>query len=161
MRVLFVCLGNICRSPAAEGIFRQLVRERGVEGLFQIDSAGTGDWHVGQGPDERSAAACLRVGVDIRAHRARQVQKADFDRFDWILAADYDNMSALEHLQPQGSKAHVGLLMRFAGNGEFGSYIPDPYYGGPEGFSHMIELIRAGCEGFLASALKEMESVGK
>lgn len=147
-RVLFVCLGNICRSPTAEGIFRHLVQETGLTEAFTIDSAGTGDWHVGQAPDRRAQTACRKVGIDISAHRARQVKKEDFENFDWILACDAMNERDLRRLAPAGSKAHITLLMPFAGRpGE--TEVPDPWEYGADAFDRTVERCQAACEGLL------------
>lgn len=147
-RVLFVCLGNICRSPTAEGIFRHLVEEEGLTDAFTIDSAGTGDWHVGQAPDRRAQAACQKAGIDISSHRARQVRKDDFANFDWILACDAMNERDLRRLAPAGSKAHIALLMPFAGRpGE--TEVPDPWEYGSEAFDRTVERCQAACEGLL------------
>lgn len=152
-KLLFVCLGNICRSPTAEGVMRQLVREAGKEGEFFLDSAGTGSWHLGQAPDERAQAACCAVGIDISAHRARQVTREDFMRFDRILACDKENYRDLCALRPENAKTQVALLMRYAGDPD--GEVPDPYYGGAEGFAHVVKLVRGACEGLLASFGKE------
>jgi protein-tyrosine phosphatase len=146
--VLFVCLGNICRSPLAEGVFRHLARERGVESAYEIDSAGTGGWHAGEAPDRRAAAVARRRGVPLESV-ARQVSPDDLDRFDRIVAMDRDNLSKLESLKRRhGGRARLHLLRDFdpePGDGE----VPDPYYGGPDGFDHVYEMVLRASEAFL------------
>jgi protein-tyrosine phosphatase len=147
--VLFVCLGNICRSPLAEGVFRHLVRERGLEGRFRVDSAGTGAWHVGEAPDRRSADVARRHGVGLDGQRARQVHARDFDEFDYIVAMDRDNLDRLERLRAAaGGRAELLLLRDHdsePGDGE----VPDPYYGGPRGFDDVFAMIRRSAEELL------------
>lgn len=129
--VLFVCLGNICRSPLAEGALRLAAQEAGLD--IRVDSAGTGDWHVGTPPDPRAIATAKRHGVDISGLRARQVSGADFSRFSHIFALDAQNMLALERLAPEGAPARVRLLMDCV-PGREGEAVKDPYYGSEEGF---------------------------
>ncbi len=124
--ILFVCLGNICRSPLAEAAFRAEAERLGLD--VQIDSAGTGDWHAGEPPDRRAIAAAKRNGVDISHLRARQVRLEDFDRFDHIVALDRDNLRDLQRLQPSGSKARLSLLLDHV-EGRVGQAVADPYYG--------------------------------
>ncbi|MEN0105530.1 MAG: low molecular weight protein-tyrosine-phosphatase [Pseudomonas sp.] len=139
MRVLFVCLGNICRSPSAEGVFRQQVLRAGLEGLVEIDSAGTGPWHVGKPADSRASAAALQRGYDLSSLRGRQVSRADFERFDLILAMDHSNYADLKALQPANSRAELDLYLRRYQLDE--EEVPDPYYGGAEGFEHVLDLL--------------------
>lgn len=154
IRVLFVCLGNICRSPTAEGVFRALVREKRLEKRFEIDSAGTGDWHIGQAPDARATAACRRVGIDISTHRARLVRRDDFAHFDYILACDAMNLADLKAMSPVGARARVDLLMPFAGRaGE--TEVPDPYYGTDRDFDATVERCRTACGGLLQTLIKD------
>jgi protein-tyrosine phosphatase len=143
--VLFVCMGNICRSPAAEGVFRAVAEREGWARRLRIDSAGTHDYHVGEPPDARSIASALRRGYDIRKLRARQVQAGDFARFDWILAMDNVNLRTLDELRPRDYAGHLGLLLDLSpalGVRE----VPDPYYGGPERFERMLDLIEPASE---------------
>ena len=154
IRVLFVCLGNICRSPTAEGVFRTLVREKGLENRFEIDSAGTGDWHIGQAPDARATAACRRAGIDISTHRARLVRSDDFAHFDRILACDAMNLADLKAMAPAGARARVDLLMPFAGRPEE-TEVPDPYYGTERDFDAILERCRAACGGLLQTFIKD------
>ncbi|MDP3816271.1 low molecular weight protein-tyrosine-phosphatase [Pseudomonas sp.] len=147
MRVLFVCLGNICRSPTAEGVLRHKLREAGLEGCIEVDSAGTGDWHVGKAPDSRTRQAALQRGYDLSALRGRQVEAADFQRFDLILAMDSNNLSNLQRLRPGNAAAELDLLLR--------RYqlaldeVPDPYYGGEEGFEQVLDLLEQACDALL------------
>ncbi len=153
VRVLFVCLGNICRSPTAEGVFRALIREAGLEDEYVVDSAGTGSWHIGQSPDARAAAACSRHGIDISAHRARQVRAEDFENFDWILACDEENLADLNRMKPAASRARTALLMPFAGN-PADRVVPDPYYGGAADFESTVHRAQHACRGLLAALQK-------
>ena len=153
VRVLFVCLGNICRSPTAEGIFRQLVNDQGLAHAVAIDSAGTGHWHVGKAPDRRACGAAVEHGYAIEDLRARQVSADDFDRFDYILAMDRQNLADLEAMRPPGFGGHLGLLLDFGldSSPEWGHReVPDPYYGGDDGFQLVVALIRDACHGLLA-----------
>ena len=145
-KVLFVCLGNICRSPMAEGTFRHLVETRGAGDRFQIDSAGMGSWHVGEPPDARAQAAAHRRGIDISTQRARRVAGDDFEHFTAILAMDDGNRSELLRLAPRIHQAKVRLFLEFA-PGADGLEVPDPYYGGPDGFERVLDLIEAASDG--------------
>ena len=151
-RVLMVCLGNICRSPTAEAMLRHKAQLAGLDERVEVDSAGTADYHVGSPPDRRAIAHGEKRGLRLKALRGRQVQKADFDRFDFILAMDDDNLANLQRLRPEGSPAELALLMSFAP--EAGSRaVPDPYYGGSDGFEAVLDLVDSACEGFLTKAL--------
>lgn len=146
--VLFVCLGNICRSPTAEGIFRATCQQHELSGQFRIDSAGTAGWHVGKPPDIRGVAAAGRRGVDLSMLRARQVEAGDFENFDFILAMDESNIEDLIALRPQHSAAHLHRFLEF--NQSANSLdVPDPYYGGDEDFELVLDLITKASEGFL------------
>lgn len=136
--VLFVCLGNICRSPMAAAVAQDMSRQSGLD--WTVDSAGTGDWHRGQGADPRACAAALSVGHSLDAHRARQVQIEDFYRFDWILAMDRDNLAVLRSLAPSDGRANVGLLLDVAGM-EAVVDVPDPYFGDDDGFAKVLDLL--------------------
>lgn len=142
--ILFVCLGNICRSPLAEGVFRTVLAERGMEAGFIIDSAGTGGWHAGSTPDPRSIAVAARHGIDISAQRARKVVAADFERFDLILGMDRSNVEDLSRLAPQGTVAQVELFLGQA-TGRIKD-VPDPYYGGEDAFLDVYRMIREASE---------------
>jgi len=138
--VLFVCLGNICRSPTAEGVFRAAADRAGLARSVLADSAGIGDWHIGLPPDPRAISAAKRRGYDLSAIRGRQVDVADFTRFGWILAMDESNLKALEEMRPAEFAGRLGLLLDFAP--ELGlREIPDPYFGGPEGFDRVLDLM--------------------
>ncbi|PCH82221.1 MAG: protein tyrosine phosphatase [Hyphomicrobiales bacterium] len=136
--VLFVCLGNICRSPLAEGVFRHVVDNAGESGKFRIESAGTGGWHIGNLPDERSIAIAQLHGIDISDQRAQQVTLNDFLEFDLILAMDRDNLSNLEAMCPEGSDAIIALYRHYCLSEH--KDVPDPYYGGTDGFEEAYQL---------------------
>lgn len=152
VRLLFVCLGNICRSPTAEGVMRSLVEREGLSNSIQLESAGTGAWHVGSAPDERATAAARAHGVELEG-RARQVRPEDFEDFDLLLAMDGENLRELRRLAPgEEQRAKVRLLREFdpASTGARGDLdVPDPYYGGAGGFDDVFELVQAACEGLL------------
>lgn len=139
MKVLFVCLGNICRSPTAEGIFRHYVEQAGLSDTISIDSAGTADWHIGKTPDPRTQAAAAQRGYDLSGLRGRQAQPEDFSKFDLILAMDKSNLSNLQAIQPADGKAELALyLPRF---GISPDEVPDPYYGGEDGFELVLDML--------------------
>ncbi len=145
-----VCLGNICRSPTAEGVLRALLREQAPHLAVEVDSAGTADYHIGDAPDRRSQRAALKRGIDISALRGRQVQAADFSRFDYILAMDEDNLHELERLRPKNARAQLKLFMDYAP--QAGSrVVPDPYYGDAAAFEQVLDLTAAASRGFIAS----------
>ena len=146
--VLFVCMGNICRSPTAEGVFRALVAREAPSWPIRIDSAGTHAYHVGEPPDRRSSAAAARRGYDLSALRARQVVREDFHRFDLLLAMDDDNLEILRALAPQGHSDRACLLLDFAPQ-RAERHVPDPYYGGSQGFEHVLDLIEDAARGVL------------
>ncbi len=151
-RLLFVCLGNICRSPTAEGAMRDLVAKQGLEREIELDSAGTGAWHVGSAPDKRATAAAALRGVALRGS-ARQVARADFEDFDLLLAMDGANLRELRALAPgEAERAKVRMLREFdpASDGSHDLDVPDPYYGSGDGFAEVFELVHAACTGLLA-----------
>ena len=149
MKLLFVCLGNICRSPTAEGVMRKLVRERGLEGEVVIDSAGTGGWHVGAAPDERATAAAARRGITLEG-AARKVRVSDFDEFDLILAADRENVADLRVVAPdEEARSKVRLLREFDPAAAGDLDVPDPYYGAENGFDEVLDLVERACAGLL------------
>jgi protein-tyrosine phosphatase len=149
-RVLFVCLGNICRSPLAENVFRHLVEEAGLEDDFDIDSAGTGSWHVGEPPDARAAAVASANGIRLRG-RARQVSTDDLVSFDHVIAMDRDNLRDLQVMARSGaSTARIGLLRAYDPRPD-GDDVPDPYYGGPRGFEDVFDIVSRSCRSLLAT----------
>ena len=151
--VLFVCMGNICRSPTAEGVFRKLHKELAPHLDLHIDSAGTHAYHIGDPPDPRSRAAALKRGVDIGGHRGRQVTAEDFHAFDFVLAMDGDNLDRLERLQPKDGRAELKLLLEYAAEAD-SLDVPDPYYGGSGGFEEVLDLVEAGGRGLLQVILQ-------
>jgi protein-tyrosine phosphatase len=149
--VLFVCLGNICRSPTAAGVFRHLLQQvASPAATVEVDSAGTADYHVGEPPDSRSRRAALRRGVDLSGLRARQVCAADFHRFDLILTMDRDNLRALRAMRPPGSRAELRLFLEFAEGVDL-LEVPDPYGGGAQGFETVLDLVTAASHGLIAA----------
>jgi len=154
MKVLFVCLGNICRSPTAEGVFRQRLRLAGLDGRVETDSAGTGDWHVGKAPDSRACQAAGRRGYELDTLRARQVRLEDFQRFDLILAMDHDNLARLQALRPGSARAELDLLLRRYGLGR--DVVPDPYYGAADGFEEVLDLIEQACDALLGEVRERL-----
>ncbi len=158
--MLFVCLGNICRSPTAEGVLRELAAREAPGLSLEIDSAGTADYHIGSPPDPRSQSAARDRGIDISGLRARQIEPRDFERFDYILAMDGENLAQLERLRPRDSRAHVELFMRFAPQlGE--PEVPDPYYGGPADFERVLDLTTAAARGLIAAIRAECATASK
>jgi len=153
-RLLFICLGNICRSPMAEGMFRHVANEEGVGHLFEIDSAGMGDWHKGEAPDARAQGAALDRGVDISGQASRKEELEDFDDFDLLLAMDASNISDLLEIAPHEARHKIRRFLEYAPHMGIED-VPDPYYGGPEGFGRALDLIEAASRGLLADALKE------
>jgi protein-tyrosine phosphatase len=149
VRLSFVCLGNICRSPTAEAVMRHLIKEAGLEGKVVVDSAGLGDWHVGEAPDQRSQAAGRRRGVILEG-AARQFQSTDFARFDYVLAMDRQNRDGLLKLaRDPEARARVRLLRSFDPAAPPDADVPDPYYGGVKGFDEVFEICEAACRGLL------------
>jgi protein-tyrosine phosphatase len=155
--ILFVCMGNICRSPLAEGAFRKLWRERVPQLELHIDSAGTHAYHIGEPPDERAVAVTRLRGMDISMHRGRRVTRSDFAAFDYILAMDRANLAGLHRLQAGQGRANVHLLLEFANAGA-GDEVPDPYYGGPHGFEQVLDLVTLGAEGLLRHLCQSMDN---
>jgi protein-tyrosine phosphatase len=153
-RILFVCLGNICRSPMAEGVFRRVAEDAGKLHLFEIDSAGMGDWHKGEAPDHRAQKAALGRGVDISGQAARKVELQDFEDFDLVLAMDGSNIEDLHDIAPHAARAKIRRFLDYAP--QVGTQdVPDPYYGGTEGFDHALDLIEAAAQGLLAELTEE------
>ena len=146
--VLFVCLGNICRSPTAQGVFQKLVINENLGGLIKVDSAGTGDWHIGKSPDSRSCQTALNHGIDISSLRARLFEDRDFARFDYILAMDKKNLKDISIMKPQDYSGNLDLFLSFASNPSL-TEVPDPYYSGSDGFELVIDLISDASKGLL------------
>ncbi len=153
--ILFVCLGNICRSPQAEGVMRHLVEVKGLGDRFEIDSAGTGNWHVGNAPDQRAVETARNNGVDISGLKARQVRAEDFEKFDYVFAMDRDNLADMEQMA-SGAGLSPHLFLEFAGTNDLQD-VPDPYFGGT-GFADVYRLIEAGCSGILKHIQKESKT---
>ena len=146
--VLFVCMGNICRSPTAESVFRSRVERAGLADRLLIESAGIGDWHVGQPPDDRAIMHGRRRGYDLSCLRARQVAREDFDRFDWILAMDMRNLRDLKALCPPTYAGRLGLFLDLVPNLGLRE-VPDPYFGGADGFEKVLELTERASQALL------------
>jgi len=140
VRVLMVCLGNICRSPTAHGVFLQRVESAGLAEFIEVDSAGTGDWHIGRQPDPRTCRAAQARGYDLTPLRARQVRPDDFESFDYILAMDEDNLNNLQALCPPHLHDKLKLFLDFADDARV-RYVPDPYYGEEDGFQQVLDLV--------------------
>jgi protein-tyrosine phosphatase len=150
MRLCFVCLGNICRSPTAHGVMRHLVAEAGLSDRIAVDSAGTGDWHLGEPPDPRTASTAKRRGIALD-HRARHFTAKDFARYDLILAMDRSNRRDLERMAPtDADRAKIRLLRSFDPHAPADAEVPDPYYGGPQGFEEVFDVCDAACRALLA-----------
>lgn len=147
--VLFVCMGNICRSPTAHGVLLQMAQARGLAELIRVDSAGTHAYHLANEPDRRSQAHALQRGYDLSPVRARRVAEADFEQFDYVLAMDRDNLAALLAQCPPERRERVGLLMRHARNFKEQQEVPDPYYGGAAGFERVLDYIEDACAGLI------------
>lgn len=149
-RVLFVCLGNICRSPTAEAVFREQLRREAAGLAVEVDSAGTHGYHAGEPPDARAIAAAARRGIDMSDLRARMVEPADFERFDLVLAMDEQNLRRLHRLAPAEHRHRLRLFLEYApGLGR--RDVPDPYYGGETGFEEVLDLVEAASRGLLAA----------
>jgi protein-tyrosine phosphatase len=153
-RVLFVCLGNICRSPTAEGVLRAIAAREFPSLTLEIDSAGTAGYHVGEPPDRRTVAAARRRGYDLAGLRARLVQAQDFDRFEFVLAMDRANLEELESRRPESACANVALFMEFAPGSDIAE-VPDPYYGGIEDFERVLDLCEVAARGLLTRLSNE------
>ena len=157
MSILFVCLGNICRSPLAEGVFRDIVTANGARDRFLIDSAGTGNWHQGKPPDRRSVDVATRYGIDLTGLRARQVTPGDFDRFDLLLGMDGDNVATLADLAPPGRRGRIAQFHEFSTGTP--RDVPDPYYGAEDGFEAVYRMIRAAAGSLFEKLAAETRGV--
>ncbi|CAA0119819.1 Low molecular weight protein-tyrosine-phosphatase YfkJ [Halioglobus japonicus] len=146
--VLFVCLGNICRSPTAEGVFTELAQRAGQADAILVDSCGTSNWHIGSTPDPRAIVAAAERGYNISYLRARQVNVSDFDTFDYILAMDEDNLAELQSLCPGDYRGHLSLFLDFAPDTPL-TDVPDPYYKGDQGFAEVLDLVESASAGLL------------
>ena len=151
--VLFVCMGNICRSPTAEAVFRRLVEDAGLSERIQIDSAGTHDYHIGSQPDKRSQYSALQRGYDMSKLRGRQVEAADFDCFDYVLAMDHNNLSILNSLCPNDKRERLGLFLEYASR-HAEREVPDPYYGEGDGFERVLDMVEDAAQGLLKHVQK-------
>jgi protein-tyrosine phosphatase len=153
--VCFVCLGNICRSPTAEGVMKTLLRRAGLQGKVAVESAGTADYHVGELPDPRARAAANARGVSLDS-RAQQFERADFERFDYVLAMDAENLKNLSALAPnEAARQRLGLLRAFDPESPEAAAVPDPYHGGADGFEEVLDLCEAACAGLLEHLRRE------
>lgn len=154
--VLFVCLGNICRSPTAHGIFEHKVAQQpgAIATQITVDSAGTGDWHVGRQADARAQAAAQHRGYDLSALRARQVTPEDFSRFDYILAMDLKNFAHLKAMAPASFRGELAMFLDYLPDSGLQREVPDPYFGGEEGFNHVLDLVETAAEGLLHHILQ-------
>ena len=148
IKVLFVCMGNICRSPTAEGVFRDVVKQHDMSDVIRIDSAGTHAYHIGESPDSRSQSTALSHGVNLSSQRARKVAKTDFDHFDYVIAMDRSNLENLKQLKSSEQAAKLHLFMEFA-KGRDNEEVPDPYYGGGNGFEDVFNMVKDASEGLL------------
>lgn len=157
VKVLFVCMGNICRSPTAEAVFKKMVKEAGLTDNVIVDSAGTHGYHVGEAPDVRAQIAGRKRGYDLSELRARQITSDDFRECDFILAMDWENLTAMQQICPPMYKHKLALLMRYATEYDT-AVVPDPYYGGNEGFNTVLDYCEDACEGLL-EVVKKRASV--
>ncbi len=156
-KVLFVCMGNICRSPTAHGVMQHKVTERGLSKRIEIDSSGTHAYHVGEKSDARSRALATNKGIDMEYIRARKISINDYDEFDYILAMDEDNLELIEYYEPQSYSAKICLFLTFANQAGLIDelVVPDPYYGGDAGFEHVFELVDLGCNALIDYILND------
>ena len=152
INVLFVCMGNICRSPTAQGVFRDMVHKRGLSDYIATDSAGTIDYHTGSKPDRRAREKAQKRGLDLSDLRARQVSSADFERFDYVIAMDQSNYADLEAICPPGREDRLHLFLDFAPDQPMRE-VPDPYYGGAAGFDRVLDLVEEASKGLLEKVM--------
>lgn len=154
IKILFVCLGNICRSPTAHGVFEKMVADAGLQEEILVDSAGTGDWHIGKAPDPRASEAAMSRNHDLSHLRARQVRPEDFLEFDYILAMDKQNLLDLRAMALPGFKGHLGLFLDYGQSSL--DEVPDPYSGGREGFDEVLDLVENTAQGLLSSLREQL-----
>lgn len=154
IRLCFVCLGNICRSPTAEGVMLSLVQARGLQAQIQVESAGTAAYHLGERPDRRALQHAKQRGIELPS-RAQQFGRGDFERFDYVLAMDTSNLDNLKRLASGIHLKKLHLLLDFHPESMAGSSVPDPYYGGPEGFEVVLDLCQAACQGLLEHLMEQ------
>lgn len=155
VKVLFVCMGNICRSPTAHGVFRDLVKQAGLQKKIEIDSAGTGPWHVGKAPDSRAKTTAKKRGIKIDDLKARQVKVEDFDKFDYVLAMDESNLADLKALADPGCRAKIKLFLDDYHPENDHREVPDPYYGGQAGFEHVFDLVDGASKKLLEEIIEQ------
>jgi len=151
IKLLFVCMGNICRSPTAHGVMQHKISQRGLDNRISVDSAGTHAYHVGEKPDSRSRQNANSKGIDMEFIRARKISLLDHDEFDYVLAMDHDNLDLIQYYAPENARAHVCLFLDFANQSGLTTetIVPDPYYGGDRGFEHVFELVDLGCDALI------------
>lgn len=154
--VLFVCMGNICRSPTADAVFRHHVKSARLEHLIHIDSAGTHAYHIGEPPDRRSQQAALKRGYSMQGLRARRITQEDFPRFQYILAMDHHNLAELQQNCPSQYSDRLGLFLQYSNQWNIHQEVPDPYYGGSHGFERVLDLVENASQGLLGHVLKEV-----
>ncbi|MEX0617668.1 MAG: low molecular weight protein-tyrosine-phosphatase [Pseudohongiellaceae bacterium] len=159
MKILLVCLGNICRSPTAHGVLEHRISQSGLRGKVTLDSAGTGGYHIGSSPDSRSIEAAMKRGYDLNPLRARQVAQQDFETFDYILAMDANNLKELRLRCPEEYQHKLQLFLEYSDSGE--TSVPDPYFGGADGFQHVLTLIEEACDGLVAHILAQHFAEGE
>ena len=155
MKLLFVCMGNICRSPTAEAVFRHVLEQRAPGTAVEIASAGTHDYHAGEAPDRRAIEAARRRGIEMSGMRARQIEVHDFERFDLVLAMDHENLAELRRKAPAYAHERIRLLMEYAPDAH-SRIVPDPYYGGHQGFEEVLDLLEQASMGLLEEVLKQL-----
>ncbi len=154
INVVFVCMGNICRSPTGQAVFENLVESKGLSDKIHVDSAGTHAYHVGEPPDARSQRTAQRRGIDMSTQRARRVEHDDFDNFDYVLAMDQSNYDGLVSMASVSQSERIHLFMDFAASGKH-KEVPDPYYGGSNGFERVLDMVAEASEGLLADILEK------
>lgn len=152
IRVLMVCLGNICRSPTAHGVFQQRIAAANLTHRIEVDSAGTADYHIGSHPDARSAAVAAKCGYDLSKQRARQVQQSDFSHYDYLLAMDKNNLDDLRSQCPSVDRRKLYLFLNFGSSDA--KEVPDPYYGGDDGFDNVLKLVEDAADGLIAHIIE-------